>query len=294
MISIQEPAYAKLNLTLDVFARRDDGYHDLQSIFQTVSLHDDVTVIVQSLTAWNVTCCWAEPAGRGGADALPVGRDNLAWRAAECFFAAVGCDPMGLEIRIQKRIPMQAGLAGGSADAAAVLRALNRQYGSPFSLEALAELGEKVGSDVPFCVLGGTVLVEGRGERLTRLPDAPEMQIVICKPEFSISTPALFHALDGEQVVQRPDLAAMQRALKQANIRAIGRQLCNVFSPLVSREHSELDEIRQIMAACGAVGAQMTGTGSAVFGIFPDGKTAQAAAACLKEKFPVVFFTKTV
>ena len=159
MITLQEFAYAKINLTLDVLGKREDGYHDLSSIMQTVSIRDDIEIDIGTGKPWKLLC---------DKDNIPADENNLAWKAAKVFFDAVKKDPDGLEIRIIKRIPSEAGLGGGSADAAAVLRALNRHYDAPFSILALAELGAGIGCDVPFCVLGGTAMVEGRGERPLR------------------------------------------------------------------------------------------------------------------------------
>ena len=182
MKQISEGAFAKVNLTLDVLDRREDGYHNLRSIMQTISLHDDVTVCIDTGAPWQVHC-YREvlpPDAKEDTEpelvtcSLPQDADNLAWRAAEAFFDRTGRKTDGLEIFINKRIPTEAGLGGGSADAAAVLRALNRLYDAPLSIPALCEVGASVGSDVPFCVMGGTVLVEGRGELLTKLPVSPE------------------------------------------------------------------------------------------------------------------------
>ena len=157
MTTLYEGAYAKVNLTLDVLGKREDGYHDLQSVMQTISIRDDVEIDVGTGKPWVLECSRED---------IPNGPENLAWKAAKVYCDAMKLDPQGLAIRITKRIPSGAGLGGGSADAAAVLRALNRHFDSPLSILALAELGAQVGSDVPFCVVGGTAMVEGRGERL--------------------------------------------------------------------------------------------------------------------------------
>ena len=173
MTTLYEGAFAKLNLTLDVLGKRPDGYHDLKSVMQTISVRDDIEIDVGTGEPWRLLC---------DKEGIPTDETNLAWKAAKVFFDAVKKDPEGLEIRIVKRIPSGAGLGGGSADAAAVLRALNRHYGHPFSVGALAELGAQVGSDVPFCTLCGTAMVEGRGEKLRKLPDMPDCVFVVCKP----------------------------------------------------------------------------------------------------------------
>ncbi len=186
-VTLREGAFAKINLTLDVLGKRPDGYHDIQSVMQTISIRDDVEVEVGTAKPWTLSC---------DKEDVPQDSSNLAWKAAEMFCRAAKRDPEGVAIRITKRIPTQAGLGGGSADAAAVLRALNRHYDYPFSIYALAELGAEVGSDVPFCTLGGTVLCQGRGERLRKLPDLPETLFVVCKPDFPVSTPELYRRLD--------------------------------------------------------------------------------------------------
>ena len=240
MKEFTEGAFAKVNLTLDVLDKREDGYHNLRSIMQTVSLHDDVHVTV-GCEGWQVHC-YREILPPDAAETtepelvtcgLPQDRDNLVWKAAEAFYARTGKTPEGLEIFINKRIPLEAGLGGGSADAAAVLRALNRAYDSPLSIPALCELGAQVGSDVPFCVMGGTALVEGRGELLTRLSPAPEFFLVVCKPDFSVSTPELYQALDETFIEKRPDQKVMQLNLQKGDLLGIGGSLCNVFEPVV-------------------------------------------------------------
>ena len=187
MTTLYEGAFAKLNLTLDVLGKREDGYHDLQSVMQAISIRDDVEIDIGTGKPWKLLC---------SVEGIPTDERNLAWKAAKVYCEAMGKDPDGIEIRITKRIPSEAGMGGGSADAAAVLRALNRYYGEPLSIFALAELGAQVGSDVPFCTLCGTAMVEGRGERLRKLPDMPDCVFVVCKPEFSVSTPELYHKLD--------------------------------------------------------------------------------------------------
>lgn len=285
MTILTEGAFAKLNLTLDVLQKRDDGYHDLCSVMQSVSLHDDVELELDSGDTWRLVC---------DREDVPCDETNLAWRAAKLFFDRFGGAPQGLEIRITKRIPAQAGLAGGSADAAAVLRALNRHRGYPLSVYALCELGAELGSDVPFCVLCGTALAEGRGERLTALPDAPEMFYVICKPEASFSTPELYAKLDASPIGERPNTTAMRAALQRGDLQQIGEHLCNVFEPVALENHLELNYIKSIMMSYGAYGAQMTGSGSAVFGIFDSFEYAAVACTMLKDNYPQVFIAKNV
>ena len=268
MITLTGCAFAKVNLTLDVLGKREDGYHDLCSVMQTISLHDEITLELNTGELWQMFC---------DADGVPCDSRNLAWKAARVFFDAIGWEPDGISIRIHKQIPSQAGLGGGSADAAAVLRMLNEWKNAPLSTQELCALGAKVGSDVPFCVLGGTALAEGRGERLTRLPDAPQMYFAVYKPNAAFSTPELFAKLDAVTITKRPDTAAMCQALCCGDKAAVGGCLCNVFEQAVADSFPELAEIKSVMLNSGALGAQMTGSGSAVFGIFETEAAAQAA-----------------
>jgi 4-diphosphocytidyl-2-C-methyl-D-erythritol kinase len=174
------------------------------------------------------------------------------------------------------------------------LRALNRAYDSPLSIPALCELGAQVGSDVPFCVMGGTALVEGRGELLTRLSPAPEFFLVVCKPDFSVSTPELYQALDETFIEKRPDQKAMQLNLQKGDLLGIGGSLCNVFEPVVMQKHFDINYIRSMMYTYGAYGAQMTGSGSAVFGIYDSFEYATVACTMLKDKYSQIFLAKTV
>lgn len=285
MTTLFEPAYAKLNLTLDVLGKREDGYHDLQSVMQTISIRDDIEIDVGTGKPWRLLC---------SVEGLPTDETNLAWKAAEVFCRTLKKDPQGLEIRIVKRIPFGAGMGGGSADAAAVLRALNRHYGDPLSVLALAEMGAQVGSDVPFCVLCGTAMVEGRGERLRKLPDMPDCVFVVCKPDFSVSTPELYRKLDQTAIPLRPDNRAMESALLAGDLGAVAENLCNVFDPVVTAEHLELNYIKSICHSYGALNQQMTGSGSAIFAIMPSFEYAAVVCNMLKENYPQVFIAKPV
>ena len=285
MITLFEPAYAKLNLTLDVLDKREDGYHDIRSIMLATSLRDDIQIDLETGEPWELSC---------NCEDVPTDERNLAWKAAKVFFDELGGDPNGLHIHITKRIPSQAGLGGGSADAAAVLRALNEWRGYPLSILALAELGAQIGSDVPFCVLGGAALCEGRGEKLTKLPDAPEMFFVICKPDISFSTPELYSKLDAVTIAKRPETNLMRSALQRGDLEQIGKELCNVFEQVAIADYPELNYIKSVMMTYGAYGTLMTGSGSAVYGIFDSFEYAAVACTMLKENYPNIFIAKTV
>lgn len=285
MTTLYEGAYAKLNLTLDVLKRRADGYHDIKSVMQAISLRDDIQIDLDTGKPWELVC---------DREGVPTDERNLAWQAAQLFFRTIGAEPNGLRISITKRIPMQAGLGGGSADAAAVLRALNRRYGAPFSLPALAELGGRLGSDVPFCVLCGTAMAQGRGEQLRPLPDMPDCVFVVVKPAFSVSTPELYRVIDEKAIARRPDQQAMERALLGADLGAIAQSLCNVFDPIVTQEHLELNYIKSVFNSYGALGYQMTGSGSAVYCIVESFEYAAVICNMLRDNYPEVFIAKPI
>lgn len=284
-MKVTELAPAKLNLTLEVGEKQADGYHTVQSVMSCAALYDEITLESGMGGEITMDCDCAQ---------LPCDDTNLCIRAARLFFRKTGAVCDGLHISLVKRIPMQAGLGGGSADAAAVLRALNRHYDYPFSIYALAELGAEVGSDVPFCTLGGTVLCQGRGERLRKLPDLPETLFVVCKPDFPVSTPELYRRLDETAIARRPDHTAMEAAIVQGDVGAIAGQLCNVFEPVVTEKHLELNYIKSLMNSYGALGFAMSGSGPSVYAIAPSFEYAAVICTMLKDNYPQVFIAKTV
>ena len=285
MTTLYEGAFAKLNLTLDVLGKREDGYHNIKSIMQTISIRDDVEIDVGTGEPWTLEC---------SQEGIPTDERNLAWKAAKVYCDGLKKDPNGLTIRITKRIPSGAGMGGGSADAAAVRRALNRHYGSPLSILALAELGAQVGSDVPFCVLCGTAMCEGRGELLRKLPDMPDCVFVVCKPEFSVSTPELYKKIDQVAIPKHPDHMAMESALLAGDVAKVADLIYNVFDPVVTADHLEINYIKSICNSYGALGMQMTGSGSAVYAIMPSFEYAAVVCNMLKDNYPNVFIAKPV
>ena len=285
MTTLYEGAFAKINLTLDVLGKRPDGYHDLKSVMQTVSLRDDIEIDVGTGKPWCLKC---------DKEGIPCDERNLAWKAAKLYCDTMGKDPDGLEIRITKRIPSQAGMGGGSADAAAVLRALNEHYGNPLSIFALAELGAQIGSDVPFCVVGGTCMCEGRGELLRKLPDMPDCIFVCCKPEFSVSTPELYRKIDEVTIPKRPNHMAMESALIAGDLESVAQNVFNVFDPVVTAEHPELNYIKSLCHQYGAFAYQMTGSGSVVFAMVSEFEVAAVICSMLKDNYPNVYICKPV
>ena len=273
-------ANAKINLTLDILRRREDGYHDLQMVMQSVTLADALTLTPAQ---------GEEGCAASNLHFLPTGGKNLTQMAAAAFRAAAGAGGE-VDVSIQKHIPVCAGLAGGSADAAAVLRAMNALTGAGLSLARLAEIGARVGSDVPFCVLGGAALAEGRGERLTPLPCLPLCHIVICKPPFSVSTPQLFSRVNVRKIVRRPDTAGVIAALNAGDLTGVARRMYNVFEDVLDRRrYGEIASIKAALIDCGALGASMSGSGPSVFGLFPRLEDAQAAQERLPGSYRDVF-----
>ena len=279
-------ARAKLNLTLDVLGRREDGYHDLRMIMQSVDLADTLTVEENGTGELRVST---------DLYFLPVNEKNLAAQAAMRYWEARGRSPRGLDIAIRKRIPVCAGMAGGRSDAAAVLRALNAMEGSPLSPARLAGIGERVGSDVPYCVLGGTALAEGRGELLTPLPPLPGCWAVLSKPDFSVPTPALFARIDSVRLRCRPDTQGAVEALRAGDLAGVARRMYNVFEDaLPDHRRARVNDIKKILIQCGALGASMSGTGPTTFGLFDDEASAQEARERLLDLGGEVFVTRTV
>lgn len=269
MDSVRERAFAKLNFTLDVVGKRPDGYHDMETVMQAVGLWDEVDITLKGEPGIEVDISW---------DDLPKDLHNLAGKAAREYLNYVNMTDIGVEVYITKAIPDRAGLAGGSSDAAAVIRGLDRLLGRGLSEEELLKICAGVGSDVPFCLRGGTQLAAGRGEILTRLAPCPECGIAIVKPGFSVSTPELFAALDGLKIGKRPDTARFISALGRGDIAAASPLAFNVFEQaLPGAERRTVEAVKGALLDAGALGAAMTGTGSAVFGIFRDAGQARRA-----------------
>jgi len=281
---INTKAYAKINISLDVSKRRDDGYHDILTIMQTVSLFDELTITVTD----------GEFNSRSNMGFIPNDDRNLAIKAAKTFFEAADIKNAGADITMKKRIPVGAGMAGGSADAAAVLRGLNQLYGTIFTVKQLEDLGAKVGSDVPFCVSGGTQLAKGRGEILSPLPHLPDCNITICKPSFSISTPELFKKLDSIDVRCRPDTNGIIDCLENQDLMGICRRMYNVFEDIPDRRMKEIRSIRNSMLDHGALGSIMTGSGSAVFGIFNNVDDASKACSALSNSRNTCYIVRNI
>ncbi len=283
MTSVTLPAYAKLNLTLDILRKREDGYHDLRMVMQSVELHDDVSVTMTQ--SGEIVCHCGD---------IPGDESNLAVKAARAFFARTDIVCGGLAIDVEKRIPAQAGMAGGSSDAAATLRALRKLLRPDMLGEELERIGATVGSDVPYCLRGGTALAEGRGERLTTLRAAPPFYVLLCKPDFDIPTPKLFARVRVSELWNRPDTPGMLEAIHRGDADGVVARVKNAFESVLPQEYAGVFEIKRRMRELGAETSAMTGSGPTVFGLFRDYALVRDAYAILAEEYERTFLTQFV
>ena len=277
---MQIKAYAKINLYLDVTGKRDDGYHNIIGIMQSVDLYDLVTVTLDRAAPGEICL-------RCGGD-LPCDSRNLAYKAAEAYFA--GEIPCRVEIDVQKNIPMEAGLAGGSADCAAVLRALNAELGR-YSEQQLLALGKELGADVPFCLVGGTQITKGIGEELTPCPGMPDCYTVIARGGQGVSTPAAYRALDSlygdfSDREQQGEIAleSLCSAMQKGDLQAACAVMYNVFQQVVLPEHQIAASLQQTMLEGGAVGCMMSGSGPSMVGFFDDISKAEAVCSQIRKQ----------
>ncbi len=280
---IKEKAYAKINLGLDVLRRRADGYHEVKMIMQTVDICDDLTFEKSNVQGVHLMI--------EGAD-LPADGDNLICRAAALILEA-GTVTEGVRITLQKRIPIAAGMAGGSADAAATLRGLNRLFGLGYSMQELRELGVRLGADIPYCIEGGTMLSEGIGEILTPLSSPPACHLVVVKPDINVSTAFVYGNLKADSLPFHPDIDGMAEALSQGSLKGITDRMGNVLETVTEKAYPIITDIKERMRNLGAENALMSGSGPTVFGICKEKETAERIAADIRKRDPsgAVFVT---
>lgn len=281
MNTITLKAYGKINIGLDVTGRRDDGYHLVRMIMQTVDIYDEITVSVSnrqdqlkgSSGKITLTCDVPE---------VPTGENNIAWKAAAALkdMYSIGQD---IDIHIAKRIPMAAGMAGGSTDAAAVLIALNSLCNLNMSQDEMDQAALKLGADVPFCLRRGTWLSEGIGEKLTRLDEAPQCSVLIANPPVSVSTGGVYKALDAIKDPLHPDIDAMIESITRQDLPGLASVMGNILSLVTEPIHQEIARIREVMMEHGAIGSQMTGSGPTVFGLFDRKDKAEEALEILEK-----------
>lgn len=276
-------SYAKINLTLDVLGRLENGYHSVKMIMQSLSLFD--LVIVDK-----------EPRGikiSTNIKGLPTDSGNIAYKAAELFFKETGISG-GARILIHKNIPIAAGLAGGSGNAAAVLAALNVLYNTGLSDTRLAKMALALGADVPYCLTGGTQLSEGIGEILTPLAPFERVPVVLVKPNVGISTAVIYNKLDTAENLSHPDTDRVISAISAGDTKAVAENMSNIMETVTAGDCPEIVNIKKKMIELGAIGSIMSGSGPTVFGIFPDDMTAKLACDEFAREYDEVFFTHTI
>ena len=278
MEQVRESAYAKLNLGLDILGTRDDGYHLVRMVMQQIDIHDDITVYK---TVDQAISLEADFGGVHLAEPMSMGDDNLCVVAARAMAAALGVHH-GYFIHLSKRIPIAAGMAGGSSDAAATLRAINRLEGEPLSVDELCRIALRIGADVPYCIRGGTMLAEGIGEDLTPLPFPGEVTVLIAKPPEGASTGAVYKAYDSLKDPYRPDIDVLVSSIKAGDVVKMTETMGNALEQVTVAILPQVTQIEEIMIAGGAKRAIMTGSGPTVFGIFDDDVALSQAAETLR------------
>lgn len=276
MDKIQLKALAKINLGLDVLRRREDGYHEVKMIMQTISLCDELELRKRKQPGIQV---------RTNLHYLPTNENNLVYKAAQLLMEEFQIGD-GIAIQLQKRIPVAAGMAGGSSDAAAVLWGMNQMYGLGLSRKGLMERGVRLGADVPYCVLRGTALAEGIGERLRTLPPMPKCYILLAKPGISVSTRFVYENLHANDLKpeQHPDVDAMIEAMKEKDLGLLTARMGNVLELVTVPAHPVIEEIKRYMLEAGALGAMMSGSGPTVFGIFDTQAKARKAYHAMRAR----------
>lgn len=267
-------AHGKINLGLDVIRRLENGYHEVKMIMQSVELADIVTM--RRLSEDKITVA----ADRAG---LPCDESNLAWRAAALMKERYSLRG-GVEIFLEKHIPVAAGMAGGSADCAAVLKGMNELFDLSASLEELQEIGVKLGADVPYCLLGGCALSEGIGERLTQLAEPPACSLLLAKPDIDVSTRHVYESLRPDALKRHPDIDGMIRDIEKGDLNGLCGKMENVLESVTGAEYPIIGEIERLMLEEGALTALMSGSGPTVFGVFREEKAAGSAMRAIRER----------
>ena len=274
MRQIELKALAKINLGLDVLGKRENGYHDVRMIMQSIYLYDDVKIEK------------TEESGiflETNLHFLPTDSSNIAYKAAQMLLEEFDLS-QGVKIGLNKHIPVAAGLAGGSSNAAAVLFGMNRLFALHLTQEELMERGVKLGADVPYCIMRGTVLAEGIGEQLHKLPAMPKCTVLIAKPPVSVSTKMVYEALDAKEILVHPDIDGLIQGLEQGSLRRVASCMGNVLEDVTIPMYPVIDKIKEEMQACGALNAMMSGSGPTVFGLFENRADARKAQARIREK----------
>ncbi len=276
-------AYAKVNISLDVVGKKEDGYHLLRMIMQNIDLYDEIIVEKQNKDII-IEC---------NKNYVPTDSRNLAYKAAMAFKERYNITE-GVKIKIFKNIPVSAGLAGGSTDAAAVLKIMNELFEVNASKEELMELGLKLGADIPYCIQGGTALCEGIGEIITPLKPFKDKIIVLVKPSFGVSTKEVYKNFDIEKVKKHPETEALMNAMAEDDLRYVAYNMRNLLENVTLKKHKVLINLKEEMNKCGAINSMMSGSGPTVFAFFDDMLKAQKCFEKMKEKYSEVFLTRTI
>ncbi len=274
-------AYAKINLTLDVVGKRDDGYHYIESVMQSISLYDSVTLYMTDTKDIVIEC--SDPN-------VPCDKRNTVYKACVKFFDFTGITNCGVKIVVEKNIPSEAGLGGGSSDAAVVIKLLDEMFNTKLSTDDMIAIGAQVGADVPFCIVSGTALCKGLGEAVTPLPKLKEHYLLLIKPNFGISTPLAYKAFDDKNLMSSSSTKDLVDAISSGN--DITKFLSNDLECAV--DNAEIYKIKNTLTRLGANGTLMTGSGSCVYGIFTDKFMAYTAFQVIKNEFPFVSVEKTI
>lgn len=275
MDSYQIKAYAKINLGLDVLRRLENGYHEVKMVMQTVGIYDELK-LTRTEAGITVTTDKEE---------LPTDDNNLIYKAARIMMEEYHLEG-GIHIHLKKNIPIAAGMAGGSTDAAATFKGMNRLYDLDCTLEELMRLGVRVGADVPYCVLGGTALAEGIGEKLTSLNPAPDCYVLVAKPDINVSTKYVYEHLDAEGICEHPDIDGMVEAIWEESLQGILDRMGNVLEHVTVKKYPVIHELKNRMKELGALNSLMSGSGPTVFGIFVNERLAREAFYKMKKEYP--------
>lgn len=283
MKKITIAAHAKINLSLDVLKRREDGYHELEMIMQQLALKDVITIEEKS-SGFTID---------SNSKSIPLDFSNLVYKAYKILSEKFNTNK-GIHIQIEKNIPVAGGLAGGSTDAAAVLKGLNTLWELNLSKEALMNIGLKIGADVPYCIMGGTALARGIGEKLTKLYSFSDRLVLIANPGFSISTAYVYNNLKLDKITDRPQIQAMLKHIENGDTELVAKGMKNVLETVTIKENPILNNIKEQMLAHGALGSLMSGSGPTIFGIFNDSSDMAKCEKSLKHSIKTVLSTRTV
>ena len=283
MDTITVNAHAKINITLDVTGRRENGYHDVKMIMQMIDIYDRVTV---SLKDEGISL-------KNSVEFLPVDSRNLAYRACELFLKETNIKT-GADIYIEKNIPVSAGLAGGSSDAAAVLEAMNVLTKANLSTKKLMEIGLNLGADVPYCLFKKTALAEGLGEKITEIAPLKKSIVCLAKPDYNVNTASVYKEYDLKKNTMHPDTEGAIRAIENNDLKLLGKRMYNVLEEVTGEKYSVIGKIKSIMYDNGSVGAMMSGSGPSVFGFFEDEICARKAKAEIEKLCSFCTVTHTI